>query len=261
MSVRFLVCPPAAPALNGSSGRQWFRFVEMLQCAGDVELVAMRPRDGVPGLTFTSDAAFISGKLAILSSFRHAERRREQAIFREALAGAGFATTYLRETYFEGAGDVLLDRTRPMCYAGYGWRTERSAVLQLHEFLGCRVLPLLLVDARFFHVNMALCPLGSGHVLAYMGAFSPHAQSLLRRTIGAEYIIEIGIDDALDLACNSVEVGRDALIMHRASRALRARLNGIGYRVFCTELDEFIRAGGSAKSLTLQLDHVEAVAA
>ena len=233
----------------------------MLQCAGDVELVEMRPREGVPGLIFTSDAAFINGKLAILSSFRHAERRREQAIFREALVGAGFATTYLRESYFEGAGDVLLDRTRPVCYAGYGWRTERSAVLQLREFLGCRVLPLLLVDERFFHVNMALCPLSSGHVLAYMGAFSPHAQMLLRRAIGGEYVIDIGIDDALDLACNSVEVGGDALILHRASRGLRARLNDIGYRVFCTELGAFIRAGGSAKSLTLQLDHEDSTAA
>jgi hypothetical protein len=31
-------------------------------------------------------------------------------------------------------------------------------------------------------------------------------------------------------------------------------LHDAGYRVFCTELDEFIRAGSSAKGLTLQLD-------
>ena len=42
--------------------------------------------------------------------------------------------------------------------------------------------------------------------------------------------------------------------MHDCSRRLRERLNAIGYRVFCTELDEFIKAGGSAKSLTLRLD-------
>jgi len=37
-------------------------------------------------------------------------------------------------------------------------------------------------------------------------------------------------------------------------RRLQQRLHDAGYRVFCTELDEFIRAGGSAKCLTLQLD-------
>jgi N-dimethylarginine dimethylaminohydrolase len=253
MSVRFLVCPPAKPAFADKGGRQWCRFVEMLQCAGDATFVEMKSRDDVPELMFTADAALVVGRLAILSSFRHAERRRGQSLFRETLANAGLATTYLCNTYFE-AGDVLFDRARNVCYAGYGWRTERSAVLQLHEIVGCRVMPLLLVDERFFHLNMAMCPLASGHVLVYMAAFSPHAQSVLRRTIPAEKIIEIGIDDALDLACNAVELGPDAVILHRASARVREQLKTAGYRVFCTDLDEFVRVGGSARSLTLQLD-------
>lgn len=125
--------------------------------------------------------------------------------------------------------------------------------MRLHEVVGCRVLPLQLVDERFFHLNTALCPLGSGHVLAYLAAFAAHAQMLLRRAIEPEYLIEVGMDDALALACNAFEVG-DALVLHSASRRLRERLNDAGYRVFCTELDEFIRAGGSAKKLALRLD-------
>ena len=50
-----------------------------------------------------------------------------------------------------------------------------------------------------------------------------------------------------------LEIG-DAVVMHSASRRLQQRLHDAGYRVFCTELDEFIRAGGSAKCLPLQLD-------
>lgn len=142
---------------------------------------------------------------------------------------------------------------RPLCYAGYGWRSERSATLQLQEIVGCRVLPLLLVDERFFHLDMALCPLESGHVLVYPAAFSPHAQALLRRAIEPGYLIDIGVEDARALACNAVEVG-DTVVLHSASRGLRDRLHDAGYRVFCTELDEFIRSGGSAKKLTLRLD-------
>jgi N-dimethylarginine dimethylaminohydrolase len=115
------------------------------------------------------------------------------------------------------------------------------------------VLPLLLVDERFFHLDKALCPLSSGHVMAYMDAFSPHAQALLRRAIDPEFLIEIDLEDALAMAPNAVEVD-DAVVMHSASRRLQQRLHDAGYRVFCTELDEFIRAGGSAKCLTLQLD-------
>jgi N-dimethylarginine dimethylaminohydrolase len=55
------------------------------------------------------------------------------------------------------------------------------------------------------------------------------------------------------MAPNAVEVA-DAVVMHAASRRLRERLHDAGYRVFCTELDEFIRSGGSAKCLTLQLE-------
>jgi len=140
-----------------------------------------------------------------------------------------------------------------VCYVGYGWRTERGATLQLQEIVGCRVLPLLLVDERFYHLDTALCPLASGHVMVYMDAFSPHAQALLRRAIEPEYLIELELEDALALAANTVEVD-DAVVMHDASRRLRERLHDAGYRVFCTDLDEFIRSGGSAKCLTLALD-------
>jgi N-dimethylarginine dimethylaminohydrolase len=275
MPTRFLVCPPTHyaivydinPWMTRNVGyaapearRQWERFIETLLCAGDVELVEVEANQNVPDLVFTGSAGLVCGNLAIVSSFRHPERRLEQSLFRAALARAGLATTYLRQTYFEGAGDALFDRLRPLCYAGYGWRTERSATLQLQEIVGCRVMPLLLVDERFFHLDTALCPLGSGHVMVHFDAFSPHAQQLLRRAIDPGYIIEVGLDDALALACNAVEVG-DALVMHSASRALRERLQFAGYRVFTTELDEFIRAGGSARGLTLRLDDGPAVAA
>ncbi len=274
MPTRFLVCPPTHYAVTydinpwmtrnvgydaPDARRQWDRFTETLLCAGDVGLVEVEANENVPDLVFTANAGLICGNLAIVSSFRHPERRLEQSIFRAALARAGLATTYLRQTYFEGAGDALFDRVRPLCYAGYGWRTERSATLQLQEIVGCRVIPLLLVDERFYHLDTALCPLATGHVLVYFDAFSPHAQTLLRRAIDPDYLIEVGMDDALALACNAVEVG-DALVMHRASRPLRERLHDAGYRVFTTELDEFIRAGGSAKCLTLRLDDGPSVA-
>jgi N-dimethylarginine dimethylaminohydrolase len=186
---QFLVCPPTPSAFAGSDARrQSDRFIETLQCAGDVNLVEVPSRDDAPRLVFTARGALIVGKL-----------------------------------------------------------------------VGCRVLPLMLVDERFPHLDMALCPLASGHVLVYMNAFSPHAQTMLRRTIDPTYLIEIDIDDALDLSCSAVEIG-DVLVLHRVSRGLRERLNRIGYRIFCTELDEFIRAGGSAKSMALRFDQGSAPA-
>ena len=250
MATRLMVCEPTHH--GPEAVRQWDRFLELLGCVADVELVTVEPHAQTPDLAFTANGALVVGNLAILASFRNAERRREQPLHRAALARAGFATTFLRQTYFEGAGDALFDRVRPLLYAGYGWRSERGATMQLQEIVGCRVLPLLLADERFHHLDLALCPLGSGHVLAFMDAFSPHAQQLLRRQIG-DWLIEVSVDDALRFACNAVEVG-DAVVLHEASARLRDRLHDAGYRVIQTDLDAFHRNGGSAKSLTLRLE-------
>lgn len=233
--------------------RQWERLVETLQCAGDVRIETIEARPGIPDLVFTANAALVSGNLAIISTFRHPERRREQATYRKFLAGAGFATTFLQDAFFEGAGDALFDRVRPILYAGYGWRSDRSATAQISETLSVRTIPLLLVDQRFYHLDTCLCPLSSGHVLAYMDAFSPQGQKLLRRAIEPEYLVEVSLEDALSFACNAVEIG-DAVVMHGASSRLHERLNNAGYRIFATELDEFHKAGGSAKCLTLKLN-------
>ncbi|GAC1305861.1 MAG: hypothetical protein NVSMB19_17590 [Vulcanimicrobiaceae bacterium] len=235
------------------AARQWERLVETLQCAGDVAILPMEGDAGAPDMVFTANAALVSNGLAIVSSFRHPERRREQNAYRSFLAKAGFATTYLQQTFFEGAGDALFDRVRPILYAGYGWRSERGAATQISETLGIRTVPLLLVDERFYHLDTCLCPLASGHVLAFMEAFSPHAQALLRRTIEPDFLIEVSVRDALDFACNAVEIG-DAIVLHGASAPLRDRLHAAGYRIFATDLSDFHKAGGSAKCLTLKLD-------
>lgn len=274
MTSRFLMCPPTyykieydinpwmsrnlgVPTEN--AGRQWDRLVEVLQTAGDVELSYLEPQSGIPDMVFTGSSAFIIGQLAIISSFRYEERRREQALSRAWLAAGGFATTYLTSTFFEGAGDALFDRRRPLLYVGYGWRSERQAALQLSEHVNVRVLPLQLIDPRFYYLYTALCPLASGHVMVYMDAFSEHSQRLLRRTIEPEYLIEVSTHDAVDFACNAIEVG-DAVVMHTATRILQQRLHAAGYSTFQTDLSEFIRSGGSARSLVLRLDDGPAVA-
>ncbi|MGP6156040.1 MAG: dimethylarginine dimethylaminohydrolase family protein [Vulcanimicrobiaceae bacterium] len=266
--IRLLMCPPTHYAIaydinpwmtrnvgtaTRDAVRQWDRLVEVLNCVGDVRIECVEPRPNLPDLVFTANAALISGKLAIVSTFRHPERRREQGTFRSWLSQSGFGTTFLQQTSFEGAGDALFDRRRPLLYVGYGWRSERTAATQLGETLGIRTVPLLLVDERFYHLDTALCPLSSGHVMVYMDAFSPHAQKQLRHLIEPEYLIELSIDDALDFACNAVELD-GTMVLHHASTKLRTRLNAAGYRVFATDLSEFHKAGGSARCLTLRLD-------
>ena len=273
MKPRYLMCPPTyygvhydinpwmthnVGAPTESAARQWDRLVEVMQTTGNADIALLDPQTGVPDQVFTGSSALVFGKLAIVSSFRYEERRREQALSRAWFAQNGFATTYLASTIFEGAGDALFDRRRPILFVGYGWRSERQAALQLSDHVAVRVLPLQLVDPRFYYLYTALCPLASGHVMAYMDAFSEHSQRLLRQAIEPDHLIEVGTGDAVDFACNALEIG-DAVIMHAATRSLQSRLHAVGYRTFQTDLSEFMRAGGAARSLALRLDDGPAV--
>ena len=58
--------------------------------------------------------------------------------------------------------------------------------------------------------------------------------------------------DAGNFACNAVNIG-DRVILNKASDPLKARLMLAGFQVHEVELSEFLKAGGSAKCLTLKL--------
>ena len=234
--------------------RQWDRLVETFRVAGDVDIAFVDPVEGLPDLVFTANAALVSRKKAIISTFRFPERQPESPVFEAWFRQNGYDVSNLGETYFEGAGDALFDRRKSVLYMGYGWRTGHRAAADIAQAAGAHVVELELHDDRFYHLDVALCPLGTGHVMAFMDAFTPAAQETLRRSVGdAELLIEVELEDALQFACNAVEIER-SIIMHSASQRLRERLSAAGYRVFSTELSEFLRAGGSAKCLTLKLD-------
>lgn len=268
MATRLFMCPPTFfgvqysinPWMSEHIGymapearRQWDRLVETFQVAGDVEICLLEPVAGLPDLVFTANAALVCGMTAVVSTFRFTERQAESSIFRNWFDQNGYQSFDLGEPFFEGAGDALFDRRKPVLYMGYGRRTGLKAAERLAEALRLHVVPLELHDDRFYHLDVAFCPLSTGHVLAFMEAFTPASQDLLRRTLGeAELLIEIGQDDALQFACNAVEI-EGSIILHAASPRLRERLSDLGYRVFSTDLSEFLHAGGSAKCLTLKL--------
>ena len=69
----------------------------------------------------------------------------------------------------------------------------------------------------------------------------------------------IAEDEAHRFGCNAVVVGRTVVHNSRCP-GLAAALAAAGYRSVEVELDEFLKAGGSAKCLTLRLDGEDAAA-
>ena len=131
----------------------------------------------------------------------------------------------LQQTFFEGRGRRAV-RSRPpdsLCRRTVGAANVRPRRRSRRRSGSERSRCCSSTNASIISIP-ALCPLASGHVLAFMDAFSPHAQTLLRRTIEPEFLIEVSAADALDFACNAVEIG-DAIVLHSASPRLRERLH------------------------------------
>jgi N-dimethylarginine dimethylaminohydrolase len=123
----------------------------------------------------------------------------------------------------------------------------------LRRRLDVEVVSLRLVDERFYHLDTCFCPLEGGFVMYYPPAFDEESNRIIERGIDAERRIAVGDADAIDFACNAVNIGH-AVLLNRASADLKKRLSACGLTTIEVEMTEFLKAGGAAKCLTLRLD-------
>jgi len=234
---------------------QWHALVEKLTAAGAL-ISQLDPVDGLPDLVFTANAAMIYEQRALLSRFRHPQRQGEEPHNRRWLETHGFEVTDVPENFsFEGAGDALF--CGDTLYAGYRMRSDASGHQKIGRLLGVRVIPVELVDPRYYHLDTCFCPLAVDEAIWYPPAFDDYGQRVIREHVAK--LIEAQQHEAERFACNAVVVGR-TVITNTGCEVLHQELSGCGYQPVATPLDEFVKAGGSAKCLTLRLDGEEAAA-
>jgi N-dimethylarginine dimethylaminohydrolase len=282
-SARFLMCRPehfaVSYAINPwmdpeswprdergrfAAAREWRALHQrLLDLGASVELVP--PAAGLPDLVFTANAGVVLDRRVLLARFRHPERRGEEPHFEAAfrrLQAHGLIdgiTKLPAGLVLEGAGDCVFDAERNLFWMGYGPRSDAAARHVVADMFGREVAALELADARFYHMDTALCPLDGGEVMYLPGAFTPAGRAEIRARVAPEDRIEIGAEDGGRFAANAVCLGK-TVIMSSASERLRAELKARGYCVLETPLPSFLRSGGSAFCLTLRLDrHAAAV--
>lgn len=264
----FLMCPPEYfnvayiinPWMHGNLKRidnavakqQWRALYDALTDRATVRLV--HPQPGSPDMVFTANAGLVKGKRFVCSRFRYPERQYEEPYFADWFMDRGYEVSLMpRDCPFEGAGDALFDRGEPLLWMAHGHRSIEGARQVLEERLDVEIALLKLVDGRFYHLDTCFCPLEGGFVLYYPPAFDEESRAAIERRVGAERRIAIEEEDALAFACNAV--GIDAtVVVNRATPALAKTLARKGFEVVQTPLSEFMKAGGSAKCLTLRLD-------
>src|SRR5262249_48331444 len=231
----------------------WQALYDTLRELG-VRVELLEPQKGLPDLVFTANAGLVFGNRFFSSRFRHEVRARESPYFDAWFAAHGFTVEHLPGgMYFEGAGDALFcGRT---LFAGYRFRSDVHSHQHLAQVLGRQVLPLELLDPRFYHLDTCFCPLAPGEAIWYPPAFDAYGQKVLQTHIPK--LLPVEEAEAERFGCNAVVVGKTVVVNTGCDR-LAAGLRAWGYEPLAVELDEFLKAGGSAKCLTLRLDGEEA---
>ena len=265
---RILMCPPdhygieyeinawmdrSRQADHALATEQWRQLRQKLEEAGAaIEIVS--PVQRLPDMVFTANAGTVFGKDVVLSRFRPQQRRGEESHFQTWFEQQGFRVRLLPEdVFFEGAGDALF--CGETLVAGYRMRSDALGQQLLGEMLGCRVIPLELVDPYYYHLDTCFCPLAPG-VAAYLpSAFDDYGRRALEESI--DQLIAIDPSEAKHFAANAVVVGK-TVVTNTGCPQLHKQLKQVGYNPVATPLSEFVKAGGSAKCLTLRLDGEEA---
>lgn len=231
--------------------QQWSELKERIGEHADV--VTMDPQPDLPDMVFTANAGVVYGDKAIASHFMPHERRPEEPHFKKWFRDNDFELLGLDEKIgFEGAGDCLLDRRGPWFWAGYGFRTEIEAHTEIQNFFDLDIVSIHLTDSRFYHIDTCLCPLTDGFLMYHPPAFDFDSRIAIESRIPPHKRIVVDTADAGNFACNAVNVG-DQVFLNKASEPLKARLMLAGFKVHEIDLSEFLKAGGSAKCLTLKL--------
>src|SRR3954451_11452535 len=234
---------------------QWQMLHQHIRDAG-ARVSCLEPVSGLPDLVFTANAAMIFKRKALLSRFRHRQRQGEEPYNRRWFQENGFEVVDVPENFsFEGAGDALF--CGDTLYAGYRMRSDAAGHQKVCTMIGCRVIPVELVDARYYHLDTCFCPLAEGEAIWYPPAFDDYGQRAIREHVRS--LIEVEKAEAERFACNAVVIGK-RVITNTGCDRLQGFLVKRGYQPIATPLDEFVKAGGSAKCLTLRLDGEEAAA-
>ena len=267
---RILMCPPdhysieyeINPWMNRSLGavralahKQWLVLHDTLVSLG-VQVEVMTPQPGLPDLVFTANAGLVFHNTFLSSRFKHDVRAKESPFFDEWFTAHGFTVEHLPvNTLHEGAGDALF--CGDTLFAGYRTRSDASAHQWVAAKFGVRCLPLELVNPRFYHLDTCFCPIAPGEALYFPDAFDTYGKRVLHTHVAK--LIPVVEPEAHRFGCNAVVVGKTVIHNSQCPELINS-LAAHGYHSIPVELDEFLKAGGSAKCLTLRLDGEDAAA-
>ena len=239
----------AVPVDRRRAQRQWDALLEALGDAG-AAVDALEPAPDLPDLVFTANLGLVDGRRFLPSRMRHVQRRPEADHAAPWFRERGFEVRPLgADVIHEGAGDAL--PFGATLVGGYRTRSSASAYVDLARLVPLPILPVELIDERYYHLDLVFCPLDDSSAMAVPGALDSESGRLLRKLVPD--LIELSDEEAGSFCANSIVVGR-RVVMPACSPRLARELRHRGFEPVVVDVSEFLKAGGGPRCLTLTLD-------
>lgn len=228
--------------------KEWEKLKSIYLDLG-IEAEVIEPAQGWPDMVFTANAGLTIGpKKFLLARFRYPERQGEEPYFRKWFKNQGWEVVQT-EAPFEGQGEAFIWRKKLL--AGYGHRAKKEVLPELKKFTNLEVIPLKLINPKFYHLDMALAPINENLIIFNPKAFDLESVGKIK-SLGCE-LIEVTEEDAELFGCNLVPVGK-TIIMVSGTGKLARDFKDRGFKTIELNMSEFRKSGGAIRCLTLDLD-------
>lgn len=259
-----LVCPPTyfdvvdrknpfmtmeSPVDREKAQRQWLSLRQSFEATG-LLVHEYTPLKGAEDMVFSANPALAglnrSGdRVAVASRMKYPSRQAEVPAIVERLTQLGYTvdSSIPPTVFFEGGGDAVWHPGMHVLYAGFGSRSDVASHQVLARVFEAEIVPLRLVDERFYHLDTALCALDSETALVVPEAFEQHGLDKLKARF--RRVVRIESDEALSMAANAASGADGSVIIDGAAHKTCATLKSLGYTVRTVDTSEFRKSGGS----------------
>ncbi len=216
--------------LGEAAHREWAALhAALLDKGATIECVD--PRPDLPDLVFTANAAIVLDGKALLSRFRHLERKPEEPVFADAFqtlraqADLDSVEALPGDMIQEGAGDCIWDPYRGQFWMGHGTRSDHAAAEVVADYFGVECVGLELADPSFYHLDTAFCALPTGDVIYYPQAFTAVALGAIEERVEPTQRIALDRAEAAQFSANAVSFDH-CLVLSSCTDTLRSQDRG-----------------------------------
>jgi N-dimethylarginine dimethylaminohydrolase len=224
---------------------EWQELVHIYKELGiEVETIDQQP--GVPDMVFATDQGIVHGNKVLLSRFWYDQRKPESQYYEAWFENNGYQIEYLpRGAFFEGNGDAYFWQGKLL--VGVGFRADEFTCQSVSQALDVEVIPVEIVDPKYYHLDVGFLPLNSQTALYYPNAFSKKSREVLKQLI--PNLVELTKDEVEGFSTNSV-VTDNHVIHQKGNPTFVKKIQDLGYKSVEVDLSEFMKSGGGAHCLT-----------